>query len=61
MLDLVDTVKKLLVAEYGKTEDEAAALVKKHTNIVTNAIMGGLNMSSVRACAMAIDMQETRP
>ncbi len=60
MIDLPKTVAELLVAEHGKTPEEAASLVKKHTQIVMNAIMGGLTMSSVRACAMAIEMVEDK-
>lgn len=57
-MDLPNMVEQLLVAEYGKTPEEAAALVKKHTNIVMNAILHGLTFSSVRSCAMAIEMAE---
>lgn len=54
-----ELLKDLLVAEYGKTPDEAARLVKKHTNIVMNAIMSGLSFTNVRAAAMAIEMAES--
>ena len=54
MPDFVDLLRKLLVAEYGKTEEEAAALVKKHTKIVVNGIMAW----NVHATAMAIEMAE---
>jgi hypothetical protein len=58
MKDFPDLLESLFVMEYGKTPEEAARLVKKHTRIVTNAIMGGLSFTSVRAAAMAIEMAE---
>jgi len=57
-MDYAKTLEALLVEEYGKTPDEAAALVKKHTSIVVNGIMSGLTFTSIRAAAMAIDMAE---
>jgi ribosomal protein S27AE len=58
-MDFVETLTKLLEAEYGKSPDEARALVKRHTNIVMNGIMAGLTMTHVRAAAMAIEMTES--
>jgi hypothetical protein len=58
-IELPKLVEELLVVEYSKTPDEAAVLVKKHTNIIVNAIMAGLTFASVRAAAMAIDMAES--
>lgn len=57
--DFPATVTALLVAEHGKTADEAAALVKKHTRIVINGIMGGMSYTSARAVCMAIEMAES--
>ena len=57
--DFPKTVEALLVHEYGKSESEAAALVKKHSNIVVNGIMAGITIQNVRAVAMAIDMAES--
>lgn len=59
MPDYADLLRKLMVDEYGKTPDEAAALVKKHTRIVMNGVVGGLSFTSIRACAMAIEMAES--
>lgn len=52
--DFVELLKSLLVAEYGKSEDEAAALVKTHTSIVIYGIMAW----NLRATAMALEMAE---
>ena len=60
MIDIPKTTIELLVFEYGKTEDEAKALVKKHVDVIMSAIMGGFTMSSVRAAAMAIEMKERK-
>ncbi len=58
MKDYPETLKDLLVEEYGKSPEEAAALVKKHSRIVMQGIMSGLSYSSIRSAAMAIEMAE---
>jgi len=59
-MDFPELLRKLLEMEYAKTPEEAAALVKKHTTIVMNAIMSGLTFTNVRAAAMAIEMAESQ-
>lgn len=59
MRDYPTLLRELLVMEHSKSEDEAARLVKKHTQIVLNGIMGGLTFPSIRACAVAIEIAES--
>lgn len=54
MEDFVALLKKLLVAEFFCTEEEAEALVKENLSIVTQGIMSG----KLRATAMALDMKK---
>jgi len=51
-----EVVTAMLVAEHGKTEDEASHLVKTHTNIVVNGIMA----NNYRSTAMALVMEESK-
>jgi len=53
-----ETVKALLVAEHGKTAEEAEALVKRFPNVMTRTIMAGRG-GEYRACAMALEMAES--
>jgi hypothetical protein len=59
VINVADLTWKLLVAEHNRTEEEAKALVKKHTNIMMQAIMSGATMLNVRAAALAIEMKES--
>jgi hypothetical protein len=56
MNDFIKLLKKLLVAENNKTEEEAERIVKKHPNIVTQGIMS----NRLRATAMALEMAEDK-
>ena len=56
MNDFVELLKKLLVAENNKTEEEAERIVKKYPNIVTQGIMS----NRLRATAMALEMAEDK-
>lgn len=59
MQDYRTLLESLLVEEHNKTPEEAARLVKKHTQIVMTGIMRGLSFSSLRSAAMAIEMAES--
>ena len=49
-----DLLKKLLVMEYFKTEDEADRLIKTYPNVIVNGIFSG----NLRATAMALEFVE---
>ena len=52
-------LEELLVAEHGKTAEEAARLVKKHSRIVVQGIMAGMSSTHLRAAAIAIELAES--
>jgi hypothetical protein len=54
--DFVKLLKKLLVAENNKTEEEAERIVNKHPNIVAQGIMS----NRLRATVMALEMAEDK-
>ena len=64
MEDFTKRVQALLVAEYGESENNAVALVKKHYKIVVKALMSvdtpDGSKIMVRPCALAICMAESK-
>ena len=54
----IETVKALLVAEHGKTAEEAEALMKRFPNVIISTILAGRG-GEYRACAMALEMAES--
>ena len=59
MADFPKLVEECLVMEHNRTPEEAAALVKKHSQIVVTAIMNGISFRNVHACAGAIEIKES--
>lgn len=56
-MTFAEVVSALLVAEHGRTKEDADRMVKTHTNIVVNGIMANMNY---RATAMALEMAESK-
>lgn len=57
MEDFVEKLKDLLVCEEnGYTKEEAERLIKTHTNVIVNGIMG----NNLRATVMALQMEESK-
>lgn len=56
MEGFIELLKKLLVAEFFYTKEEAEEQVKEHNQVVMQGIMG----NNLRATAMALEMKREK-